>query len=376
MRFYGLGNMDAASRGRFRGYVVAAVAIIIAAILIRLLQAMGYVGLSPLFAAVIISAWYGGMGPAVFSVVCTALAAYYLLPKSTAGQLYHEDFLRATVFSLTAMVAVAIHLAVRRTGEAARKGKQTAEAANEAKTRLLAMVSHDLRSPLNPILMAVAMAEQNPVVAEQAREHLDLIRDCVALEVRLIEDLLDVARLATGKFKVCMNRVDSHEVLEGALVACQPDLKDKRLTVGTNLAAKVMIVKGDAARLQQVFWNLIRNSAKFTARGGSIAVRTYDAAARQIAIEVRDSGVGIDPRMLPFIFKAFEQGGADRTAGGGLGLGLAICQGIIDAHGGSITASSPGIGMGAVFTVRLPTLRANTSDAGQAASDHKSAVDR
>lgn len=377
MSLHKLDMIGTSSRRQARGYVVALAAVTIAAVLIRLLQSMGYAGLSPLFAAVVISAWYGGIGPAVFGVVCTTLAAYYLLPKSNVAQLYHDDFLRATVFTLTAMVAVAIHLASRRTEEAARKGKQTAEAANEAKTRLLAMVSHDLRSPLNPILMAVALAEQNPLVAEQAREHLDLIRNCVALEVRLIEDLLDVARLATGKFKVSMGRVDVHEVLEGAILACQPEIKERRLTLGTNRTARSAIVKGDAARLQQLFWNLVSNSIKFTPKGGSIAVRTYDTAASQIAIEVRDSGVGIDPRKLPFVFKAFEQGDADRIAGtSGLGLGLAICQGIVDAHGGSITASSAGVGLGAVLTVRLPTLHGQTPNADHTSSDHETSVGR
>ena len=250
----------------------------------------------------------------MLGIVLTTLAAYYLLPRASGGQLYREDFLRATVFTLTAMVAVAVHLAARRTEEAAKRRRKAAEEASEAKTRLLAMVSHDLRNPLNPILMALAVAEQDPVVAERARAPLDLIRSSVALEVRLIEDLMDVARLATGKFKVTLAPHDVHETLERALLACAADVKEKRLGVGTSLAATATVVKGDAARLQQVFWNLLNNAIKFTPKGGGIVVRTYDAPAGRVAIEVRDGGVGIEPDKLPVIFRAFEQAGA-RAAG-------------------------------------------------------------
>ena len=340
-----------------RGYVVTFVAVAAAGVSIRLLQTVGYEGFSPLFAALIVSAWYGGVGPAALGIVLTTLTAYYLLPKGSDGQLYREDFLRASVFTLTAMVAVAFHLAARRTEKAAKRDKQAAEKASDAKTRLLAMVSHDLRGPLNPILMAVAVAESDPVVAERAREPLRMIRSGVAEEVQLIEDLLDVARFATGKFKVNMAPVDVHKGVQNMLLSCQENLHEKRINLEVDLAATATGVKGDAGRLQQVFWNLLCNAIKFTPTDGSITVRTYDAPAGRIGIEVRDSGVGISPGKLPLIFTLFEQGGADVTARfGGLGLGLTICRGIIEAHGGSITASSAGEGRGATFVVCLPLM--------------------
>lgn len=333
------------------------IAVLAAVICIRLLQAVGYAGFSPLFAGLIVSAWYGGIGPAALGIVLTTVAAYYVLPRDGAGQFYHEDFLRATVFTLTAMVAVAVHLAARRTEEAAKRDKEAAERASEAKTRLLAMVSHDLQGPLNPILMALAVAESDPVVADRARDSLKLIRAAVGQEIQLIEDLLDIARLATGKFKINFAPVDMHPVLEKAILACQPAAREKGLELEVDLTASATRVRGDAGRLQQVFWNLLSNAIKFTPAGGTICVRSFDGPAGQLAVEVRDSGVGIAREKLPFIFNLLEQGGSDVTARyGGLGLGLAICRGIVEAHGGSITAASPGEGRGATLVVRLPVV--------------------
>ncbi len=330
-----------------------------------------------MFAALIVSAWYGGIGPAALGIILSTLTAYYLLPKGNDGQLYHEDFLRASVFTLVAMVSVAVHLAARRTEEAAKRDKQAAENANAAKTRLLAMVSHDLRGPLNPILMAVAVAESDPVVAERAKEPLRLIRSGVAEEVRLIEDLLDVARFATGKFTMNMAPIELHAAVKKAMLSCQESIGEKRIVLETDFAATTTGVKGDISRLQQVFWNLLSNAIKFTPAGGRIYVRSFDAPERWIGIEVQDSGIGISAEKLPFIFNTFEQGGADVTARfGGLGLGLTICRGIVEAHGGTIAASSAGEGCGATFVVRLPLFTQVFEDIGPFASRRADRVPR
>jgi len=170
-------------------------------------------------------------------------------------------------------------------------------------------------------------------------------------------DLLDVARFATGKFKVKMAPVDVHRILQKTLLACQEGIREKRINLVNELAATRTAAQGDAGRLYQVFWNLLSNAIKFTPQEGSIWVRTYDAPDGRIAVEVRDSGVGISEEKLPFIFNMFEQGGADVTAWyGGLGLGLTICRGIVTAHEGSIAATSSGEGRGSTFVVRLPLL--------------------
>jgi signal transduction histidine kinase len=363
--------MNSPSQGNVRGYLLACVAVAAAGLAIHLLQAVGYAGLSPLFAGLIVTAWYGGIGPAVLGIILTTLTAYYVLPKGNAGQFYHEDFLRASVFTLTAMVAVAVHLAARRTEEAAKRDKHAAEKDSAAKTRLLAMVSHDLRGPLNPILMAVAAAESDPVVAERAKEPLRLIRGAVTEEVQLIEDLLDVARFATGKFTMKMAPVDLHTAIEKAILSCQESARSRRIDLQSDLSATATSVIGDMARLQQVFWNLLTNAIKFTPPDGRIAVRSFDSPEGWIGIEIKDSGVGMAVEKLPFIFNMFEQGGTDVTARfGGLGLGLTICRGIVEAHGGTITASSPGEGKGATFTVRLPLFTQLFHDPHSAASGY------
>ena len=162
-----------------------------------------------------------------------------------------------------------------------------------------------------------------------------------------------------------MAPVDIHKLLERTLLSFKENLHEKRINMESDLAATATGVKGDAARLQQVFWNLLCNAIKFTPREGSIKVRTYDAPAGRIAIEVRDSGVGISAGKLPLIFTMFEQGGTDVTARfGGLGLGLTICRGIIEAHGGTIAATSAGEGRGATFVVGLPLMAQAGNSAG------------
>jgi signal transduction histidine kinase len=363
--------MEQVAGRKWRAYLVTCIAVAAAGLAIRLLQTFGYAGFSPLFAALIVSAWYGGVGPAVLGIVLTTLTAYYILPRGSGGQLYRDDFLRASVFTLTALIGVVVHLVARHQEESAREAKHVAEKASDAKTRLLAMVSHDLRGPLNPILMAVAVAESDPLVAERAREPLRLIRAGVAEEVQLIEDLLDVVRLATGKFRVNMAPVDLHKAVDKALLSCQGSLRESGIDLQAELAATATIVKGDPARLHQVFWNLLSNAIKFTPREGHITVRTFNSPQGSIAVEVRDSGIGIDKEKLPLIFHLFEQGGADVTARfGGLGLGLAICRGIVEAHGGTITAMSAGEGSGATFIVRLPVMTHAAHDAGSMDVEH------
>ena len=352
------------------GYVITVLAIGGAVLLIEALHAVGYTGLSPLFAALIVGAWYGGIGPAVMGIVLTTLAAYLVLPKGNNGQPPGEDFLRASGFTLTAMVAVVVHLAARHTEEAAKKGRRVAEQDSNAKTRLLAMVSHDLRGPLNPILMAVAVAESDAIVAKRAREPLRMIRAGVAEEVQLIEDLLDVARLATGKFKIQSGPVDVHKVVQKSILACEQTAREKKIEIKQDLSAAVVSAKGDVARLQQLFWNLLGNAIKFTHENGHITVRSVNPAPNGIVIEVQDDGVGIEAGKLPFIFNMFDQGGTDVTARfGGLGLGLAICRGVVEAHGGSIAARSAGEGRGSTFIVRLPLLA--YSPAGEEPASHQ-----
>jgi signal transduction histidine kinase len=231
-----------------------------------------------------------------------------------------------------------------------------AEAANRAKDEFLAVLSHELRTPLTAVLMNVATLEEEADLTEAHREMVQVIKRNVDLEARLIDDLLDLTRIARGKLELRREVVDMHEQIQYAVkVCCSPDIERKSLRVEVNANAAQRFVWGDPARLQQLLWNLIKNAVKFTPDHGRIQVNSFDGPRGQIVVEVRDSGIGIRPEALPKIFNAFEQ--ADRSITrkfGGLGLGLAICKAICGLHGGRIIAESAGLNSGAVFRVELP----------------------
>jgi signal transduction histidine kinase len=230
-----------------------------------------------------------------------------------------------------------------------------AEHANRAKDQFLAMLSHELRTPLTPVLLAATLLEGDPDLPHHLSEHVRMIRRNVELEARLIDDLLDLTRITRGKFQLNLTTADVHEVLRRAVeICCAGRARDLVL----KLAAPQHHVNGDPARLQQVFWNLVNNAAKFTPVGQSIMIRSRNIDEQStIEIEVSDTGAGIEPQFLPRLFNAFEQGDATRARTfGGLGLGLAITRALAEAHGGTVTAHSAGRDAGATFTVRLPVI--------------------
>lgn len=236
-----------------------------------------------------------------------------------------------------------------------REARAEAEAANEAKDRFLATLSHELRTPLSPVLAVVAKLEGDERLQGFGRE-LAMIRRNVELEARLIDDLLDLTRIARGKLELHREVIDVRQALQHALrICCEPEVASGRLRVEKDLAAEDHRIWADASRLTQVFWNLLSNAVKFTPAGGTITVRSRAEPGGALAVEVADNGAGIEPGTLPRIFDAFEQG---RPAGprhsGGLGLGLAITKAIVELHGGRIAAASEGPGRGSRFTVQLP----------------------
>jgi len=240
-----------------------------------------------------------------------------------------------------------------------------AEAAGRAKDQFLAVLSHELRNPLNPVLVGVSALLDDPETPASVRPTLELARRNVTLEARLIDDLLDVTRIREGKLRLARQTVDAHELVREALAICRDDIEAGDFRLDMDLAAPRSHVEADPARLQQVFWNLFKNAAKFTPAGGTIAVRSRTAPADGpglppgLEVTVSDSGVGIAPEALPRIFNAFEQGDPAVTKQfGGLGLGLAICRSLAEAHGGRLSAESAGRGRGATFRLTLPTAEA------------------
>ncbi|PYJ51487.1 MAG: hybrid sensor histidine kinase/response regulator, partial [Verrucomicrobia bacterium] len=224
---------------------------------------------------------------------------------------------------------------------------------NLAKDQFLAMLSHELRTPLTPVLASAIALENEQALPENIQESTQIIRRNVELEARLIDDLLDLTRISRGKVQLNFEVVDAHTLLQNALEICQADIDRKHLALRLDFAAHKVHLQADPARLQQIFWNLIKNAVKFTPEGGQICVSTSNDAGDQLHVKVVDTGFGIEPESLPKIFDAFEQAGW--TQFGGLGLGLAISKTLVDAHKGTITAESAGRNKGATFTLIFPT---------------------
>jgi PAS domain S-box-containing protein len=243
----------------------------------------------------------------------------------------------------------------KRTEEQLKQAKEAAEAADRAKDQFLAVLSHELRTPLTPVLTGVQVLQTEPGLSDDAMATLEMIRRNVELEARLIDDLLDLTKIARGKLQLDLEVTDLHQIVNSVVEMCAVDCRAKNLRLVVNLGAERRHVRGDPARLHQVLWNLIKNAIKFTPIGGAITVAT-GADEDWVRLDVTDTGIGIEPDMIPRIFFAFEQ--ADATIAqrfGGLGLGLAISRSLIDMHGGKLRAASKGIGHGCTFTVELLT---------------------
>jgi signal transduction histidine kinase/ActR/RegA family two-component response regulator len=231
--------------------------------------------------------------------------------------------------------------------------------ANAAKDQFLALLSHELRNPLTPVIAMVEELEASAPDSGLSRQALEVIRRNVELEARLIDDLLDVTRIAKGKLQLSFEAVCVPEILQRAYEICREDIVSKNLNVEFQLRAKRVHVQGDPARLQQVFWNLIKNGVKFTPENGRLTIETLNPAPDEIEIRISDTGIGIEPEKIDKIFNAFEQGQSSITRRfGGLGLGLAISKAMVDAHGGKIRVESAGKDRGATFVIKLKTVPA------------------
>jgi signal transduction histidine kinase len=227
-------------------------------------------------------------------------------------------------------------------------------AAERIRDRFLGMVSHELRTPLSAMIGWATVLQKMPADAATLSRGLAAIERNGRAQARLIDDLLDLTRMDEGKLRLERRRLSLDEVVRAAIETVQADALTKNVTLDVEYDA-TPTVEGDAARLQQVFWNLLGNALKFSPAGGRIGIR-LDSDGAWARCAVIDGGAGIDPAFLPFVFEPFRQGSADAGVGsqGGLGLGLAIARRIVEAHGGRIRASSAGAGTGATFEVMLP----------------------
>ena len=230
-----------------------------------------------------------------------------------------------------------------------------AEEASRAKDHFLSVLSHELRTPLTPVLTGISLLEREDL-SEDGRAVLEVVLRNVELESRLIDDLLDLTRITRGKVELDRRRTELCTVIDRAVEVCQADIHARRLHFGVDYGPRPYIVEVDGARLQQVFWNLLKNAIKFTPSGGCIGLRCRPDDGH-VVVEVADSGIGIESSALHTIFDAFAQAERSITRQfGGLGLGLTISRALIELHGGRIEARSEGRDKGATFVVRLPML--------------------
>jgi signal transduction histidine kinase/ActR/RegA family two-component response regulator len=233
-----------------------------------------------------------------------------------------------------------------------------AETANRFKDEFLATVSHELRTPLNAIIGWSHLLHNGRLDEATAARAVETIERNAKAQAQLIEDILDVSRVITGKLRLNVTPVDVASVVNAAIDSVQLAADSKALQLEVTLDPSARHVLGDESRLQQVVWNLLSNAIKFTPNGGRITVRLERAGA-DVQIRISDTGEGIDPDFLPFIFDRFRQGdGTSTRRHGGLGLGLAIVRHLVELHGGTVCAGSPGKGGGATFTIRLPLVAA------------------
>ncbi|WP_224087452.1 ATP-binding protein [Nostoc sp. MS1] len=277
---------------------------------------------------------------------------------------YADEFTaadEAILVQLAQMASVAVenarlYEAEQQARAAAEKLREEAQAANRIKDEFLAVLSHELRSPLNPILGWARLLQGGKLDAAKAKQAVTIIERNAKLQVELIEDLLDISRILRGKIRLTISPVNPASVIKAAMetVRLAADANSIRLEV--NLDDEVGLVAGDSTRLQQVMWNLLSNAVKFTPTGGLVEVG-LTKVGNQAQITVRDTGKGISPDFLPYVFDYFRQADSATTRKfGGLGLGLAIVRHLVELHGGKIQAESEGEGMGATFTLNLPLM--------------------
>jgi signal transduction histidine kinase len=253
---------------------------------------------------------------------------------------------------VAAMVAVAIDNA--RLLEQEQRARAAAEAASRGKEEFLAVLSHELRTPLNAVYGWAHMIRSGQVDTKDLSHALDIILRNAHAQVQLVDDLLDVSRIATGKMRLEVRAMDLIAVVEAALDAVRPaaDARDVRIDLDLDPGAAGIV--GDPDRLQQVIWNLLTNAVKFTPRGGRVCVHLTRVDSN-VEVTVSDTGEGIDAGLLPYVFDRFRQEDSSSTrVKGGLGLGLALVRHLVELHGGSVAAASTGKGQGATFTIRLP----------------------
>jgi signal transduction histidine kinase len=323
--------------------------------------------------AAALSAFLFGRGPGIFStIVGTLLGNYFFfLPRYT---FHFHSRSAAITFTLAVIEGLVIsfcagylhralrmrdtaQMELRNLYEAERRAHEAADELNKTKDYFLAVLSHELRGPLSAISYCVTDRLKDKAMTEDVRADFELIDRNAHMQARLIADLLDLTRLTRGKFEIELRPIDLHLLLTEAVRTAGIDGQLMGPLPALHLRAQETRVQADRDRLLQVFWNILRNAAKFTPQEGRIDIETLNPAPGRIAVRITDNGVGLTQESLERIFHPFEQAGRETNRKhGGLGLGLAIARGIVELHEGTLTGESPGLGKGTTFTVDLPSV--------------------
>lgn len=261
------------------------------------------------------------------------------------------------VLAVTAMALAAAMAHYRQTQATLEQQKSQVEAANRTKDNFLAMLSHELRTPLTPVLAALDGLEREPVGSPDFKSAIGMIRRNVELESQLIDDLLDLTRIAKDKLQLKFDRLDAHEIITNVAEICRGEADATRLRVHLQLRAGAHWISADAAKFQQIIWNLLKNAIKFTGENGEITISSTNPRSQVLHIIVQDTGIGIESDIMERIFNPFEQGEPSfQRRYGGLGLGLAISKSLTQAHGGTLSVQSEGRDRGSTFTLTMPTV--------------------
>jgi len=284
------------------------------------------------------------------------LGALTLAITESARRYRQADLSFATV--MAAHTASAIENA--RLYREAQSARAAAEAANRAKDEFLSTLSHELRNPLNAVHGWATLIERGQLGAAQTHRAVEVIVRNVNAQIRLVDDLLDMSRVVSGRMRLVVQPVDLRDLIDDALEAVRHAAEAKGIRLQPVLEIPGLLVSGDPGRLQQIVWNLLENAVKFTPKGGRVQVQLQRVRSH-VEIIVSDTGQGIAAEVLPYVFDRLRQGETGSARGhGGLGIGLGLVRHLVELHGGSVYAESPGEGQGATFVVKLPLMVAET----------------
>jgi signal transduction histidine kinase len=327
-------------------YGVSVLSVALAVPLVMVLTRSGYGAGQVFLAAVMVSAWYGGLGPGLLATALAASTLEFVLPPTYSLETRIVNALRLGVFVLVALLISSLNAAKRRLEQSLREE-------HRRKDEFLAVLAHELRTPLSALRNAVQVVRVQGGRHDSVAHSTDVIERQVGRMTRLVHDLLDVARIHQGKLELHQEKVELAAVVANAVEAARFLLEEKGQRLDVSLPGHKVVLEADPTRLEQVVINLLTNAAKFTPAGGHIQVAGA-VGNGQVLLQVRDDGCGMPPELLARIFHLHVQG--QNGSYGGLGIGLSLVRGLVEMHGGSVTASSAGRGQGSEFVVRLPCL--------------------